>query len=408
MPKPESALAVVIAVQRALRRSVAIHGTPRVFALKKALETINARSHGHETTDVSRKMPMRMEIMLHARDCCADKEVAGRNVDWSSPFWTCIWAVLMTLWYMGARKSDVLPTAKTPFDRSRMSRESLTFHKQNAILPRNRDTPTAEQLAPIKGGLVRIRLGASKADQTGAINAMNDTVLSDDGEKSPANGAAALHAYVSACPLGGRAPNSVPLFFVPNDVPITGELVDKILKAMLSIALGADAPQYSLHSMRIGAATALRAAGYTDEQICRAFRWASIPCMLGYATVGVAERVGVSRSLRNSASAAQAATAALAAPTTSLALVLAGDNHVRGAYAEPAPSVVATPSSRDRRASPARAETGAPIAPLARSDDDHARRSDAETSAATLPLGSSFVPRTSSRLAAVAKKPGRR
>jgi hypothetical protein len=68
--------------------------------------------HGHGATDVVRKAPMRIEILLHARDSCVDKEIADRIVDWSAPFWTCIWAVLMTLWYMGARVPKMMATPR--------------------------------------------------------------------------------------------------------------------------------------------------------------------------------------------------------------------------------------------------------------------------------------------------------
>jgi hypothetical protein len=66
---------------------------------------------------------------------------------------------------------------------------------------------------------------------------------------------------------------------------------------MLSASLGSDAPRYLLHSMRSGAATALRNAGYSDSEICRAFRWASMPCMQGYARTDTTERVEVTRTL---------------------------------------------------------------------------------------------------------------
>jgi hypothetical protein len=74
--------------------------------------------------------------------------------------------------------------------------------------------------------------------------------------------------------------------------------------------------------MRSGAATALRNAGYSDSEICRAFRWASMPCMQGYARTDTAARLGITRAL-----AEQAPTTRVSARArVSTALALAAQN----------------------------------------------------------------------------------
>jgi hypothetical protein len=141
----------------------------------------------------------------------------------------------------------------------------------------------------------------------------------DDGESGPANGARALRLFVAACPPDAAvALRDQPLFSVPGCEPITGELLDGILTAMLAASLGSDAPRYSLHSMRSGAATALRNAGYSDSEICRAFRWASMPCMQGYARTDTAERLDITRTLAEHAPATRVS--ARARVSTALAL----------------------------------------------------------------------------------------
>jgi hypothetical protein len=90
------------------------------------------------------------------------------------------------------------------------------------------------------------------------------------------------------------------------------------MAAMLAASLGSDAPRYSLHSMRSGAATALRNAGYSDSESCRAFRWASMPCMQGYARTDTPERLDVTRTLAERAPATRVS--ARARVSTALAL----------------------------------------------------------------------------------------
>jgi hypothetical protein len=135
---------------------------------------------------------------------------------------------------------------------------------------------------------------------------------------SPANGAEAMREYLLACPpLETRPLRDQPLFAVQGEPEITGELVDKIFKAILGEAFGPAAARFSLHSMRIGAATALRDAGYEGSEICRALRWAPMPCMQGYARIATDERVGSAHALRGSGAIARsAATAQSSAPTT--------------------------------------------------------------------------------------------
>jgi hypothetical protein len=162
---------------------------------------------------------------------------------------------------------------------------------------------------------VRVQIAGSKSDQTGVLYADSDVVLADDGDDSPANGARALRLFVAACPPNAEQP----LFSVPGCKPITGELLDGILTAMLTASLGSDAPRYSLHSMRSGAATALRNAGYSDSEICRAFRWASMPCMQGYARTDTAERLEVTRTLAEHAPATRVSARARVSAALALA-----------------------------------------------------------------------------------------
>jgi hypothetical protein len=298
--QPKSAAAVIEHVRRVhTRDGHKLPPTPRVAALVKALEVRISKVHGPGALLPDKKAPMTLEILLYARVAAEGRTIAGRVVLWSEPFWTCIWAAIILLWYAGARKSDVLTTKGTPFDRRRISRASISFHARGATGRAGRRPPP---ISPADGATVRVQIAGSKTDQTGVLYADSDVVLADDGDSGPANGARALRLFVAACPPDAAvALCDQPLFSVPGCEPITGELLDGILTAMLAASLGSDAPRYSLHSMRSGAATALRNAGYSDSEICRAFRWASMPCMQGYARTDTAARIDITRALAEQA-----------------------------------------------------------------------------------------------------------
>jgi hypothetical protein len=211
-----------------------------------------------------------------------------------------MWAIFILLWYSGARKSDAMPTNNTPFSKRRMHRASVTFHSPGADLPQSWRPPTVDELTPHAGMHARVRMAASKTDQTGTIHAAIDSLLIDSDSPSPANGAQAMREYLLACPpIQGVPLRDQPLFSVPNENPIEGALIDEVFHGLMLATVGDDAGLFSVHSMRIGAATTLRDAGYDDTEICRALRWASVPCMQNYARVSRDEREGIAQALRS-------------------------------------------------------------------------------------------------------------
>jgi hypothetical protein len=277
VPQPKSALAVVSAVRRVHKRlHYALPPTPRVAQLSNALEVCIVRSDGPDALAASRKAPLTLELILGANDKASGLTVGGRIVDWEAPFWKCYRAAELALWFSGARKADLLTTTNTPFDRSRVSRAHLAFDDKGATL----------------------RLATTKADPTGAINAAYALVLADaDGDG--ADGAAALRAYHAACPPRDDVPLGDQPLFAVEGVALSGELFEKIHRAILVNFLGDAASSYSTHSFRSGAATALRAANFTDEQIMRACRWRSMPVMQLYARDTDAARGATTAALRS-------------------------------------------------------------------------------------------------------------
>jgi hypothetical protein len=211
VPQPKSALAVVSAVRRVHKRlHYALPPTPRVAQLSNALEVCIVRSDGPDALAASRKAPLTLELILGANDKASGLTVGGRIVDWEAPFWKCYRAAELALWFSGARKADLLTTTNTPFDRSRVSRAHLAFDDKGATL----------------------RLATTKADPTGAINAAYALVLADaDGDG--ADGAAALRAYHAACPPRDDVPLGDQPLFAVEGVALSGELFEKIHRAIL-------------------------------------------------------------------------------------------------------------------------------------------------------------------------------
>ena len=298
--QPKSAKQVVGHVRaQHLMDGITLPPSPRIAKLVAALEVKHAREHGPEALVTVRKEPMTIKILLTMRATVAGTTIDGRTVDWDAPFWVTIWAVLLTLFYFGGRKSDILPTAVTPFDKRRMSRQHMTFVARGTLdrPSRARTAPTANLLQPFAGATVLLRMGASKADQAGTVNADFVSRIEDDNDTCASNGAIALRRYAELCPYVGDA-GAQPLFVVPNEVAITGELLDKLLKLMLARTLGSDSVMYSMHSMRIGAATALLAADYSHAEICRALRWVSLPSELLYARPSAESQTAITTTLR--------------------------------------------------------------------------------------------------------------
>jgi hypothetical protein len=301
LPKPQSAMQVVCAMRRLHARLYGeLKPAPRVGRLCEALATRVAATVGTNALLPSRKAPLTLESILNA-NAKAEADglvVDGRVVDWSSPFFMCYRAASLTLFYAGARKSDVLVTAGTPHDRRRPSAADLTFHAPGAALPPRLAAPSVAELTPRADGVVRVFLRGTKADQTCVVNADYALLLDGADDGDPANGAEALRAYAAACPRLADVPLVDQPLFAVDGVAFSGELFDKVTKAILANLLGEAAADYSSHSFRIGAATALRDAGYSDAEIMRAFRWKSMPVMDGYARVGDEARLDTARSLR--------------------------------------------------------------------------------------------------------------
>ena len=121
-----------------------------------------------------------------------------------------------------------------------------------------------------------------KNDQTGERFA-SDTISFPKGDGGILDAHATFCRMLALAPTVGD-PRKVALFSDDAGLPITRTDIDIGVHAMLRIALPeSEAARYSAHSFRIGAATALFAAGVPMEVVKRLCRWMSDECPRMYA-----------------------------------------------------------------------------------------------------------------------------
>jgi hypothetical protein len=122
-----------------------------------------------------------------------------------------IWGALITLFYAGFRKSDALSTRTVPFSRGRMTRASLSWQGEIAVL------------LP----------GTSKADQTGTIWGDEPIYLPTRRTNDPLDPGSCLAAIERAVPVAPEQAASTPLFALPGNAELTGETFSTVLSALL-------------------------------------------------------------------------------------------------------------------------------------------------------------------------------
>lgn len=114
-------------------------------------------------------------------------------------------------------------------------------------------------------GMLKVNIPSSKTDQLGrgssfVIQAQSDRTLCP-------------HSHINSY-LTVRPPIPGPLFCHFNGSPLTRYQLVSVLKKSLNLA-GIDHKGFSSHSFRIGGATSLALAGFSDDLIMQAGRWRS-------------------------------------------------------------------------------------------------------------------------------------
>jgi hypothetical protein len=205
-------------------------------------------------------------------------------VDWSSPTFLSLSAMITLGQGTGFRKSEVALPDNTPFDDRRLRRSSLLWLIDGVL---HADPPTSllQNLTPLRDMAV-IKPPRSKADQDGTIFGTLPIYQAYDPSDS-ANSAARLRSIELAHPLHGPSRSSTPLFFTTahSFQPITHSTVDRLLGHLLQLHFPTTASSYSFHSFRIGFACCLLAAGCAPGTIQALARWSSPASLAIYARI---------------------------------------------------------------------------------------------------------------------------
>jgi hypothetical protein len=281
---PKSCMNVVYAVRRAhADRGITMVPCAAVGQTLKHLTDEYAREHGPESLLPKRKQPFEPRRVAEFRTrVSAGANVAGRPLDWTTPFFVMLWAVITLASNAGFRKAEVAVPAGSEFSNMRLSRAHLVWRLVNPASPKGFDVlpdPPAERLRALRpGDYAMIQPPPSKTDPWGTTWG-NEFIYLPFVPGDAVNAAAALAALELTFPVAVALRRSVPLFAVcPRTFEaLRGPVLDGVMKSLFRLVSSSDeeAATYSFHSFRIGIATALLAAGYDYPAIKAHCRWSS-------------------------------------------------------------------------------------------------------------------------------------
>jgi hypothetical protein len=151
--------------------------------------------------------------------------------------------------------------------------------------------PSAQQLALLRpGNFLLLAPCASKPDQFGEEHCPFPSVLPFDGLHNSA--AAAICDIERKLPCRGLARRHTPLFVTASGKPYSYALLNRRLLQLVHAIFGPGvADTISWHSIRIGLACALHAAGCPDPAIQLICRWASPESLKLYRLLGTSSHI---------------------------------------------------------------------------------------------------------------------
>eukprot|EP00965_Chrysotila_dentata_P107454 3550336-Pleurochrysis_carterae.AAC.1 len=190
------------------------------------------------------------------------------------------------MWRAGHRLGEAVQTSD---ELTYFVRADVTYRIGGRVIV----DPTLDELAGMRqSDVAYLAPSRSKTDFSGVIYSPFPSVLPYD-DTSPSNAAAALRALEEFFPCHGDSRARSPLFADNRGRPFTHAVLDTWLRRLLtSLFDEPTARVYYWHSLRVGLACALRAAGCPDENIQLICRWASPQSLQIYARLGTAENAG--------------------------------------------------------------------------------------------------------------------
>ena len=285
--KPQTAYDQILAIKRIHKKMGApMEVLPAVRATLKALVKEYVTKHGIAAILPKRKEPLSGEIIGQLLALPNGTKLGSRVLNWADPFFVVFKAILCAGFSAGFRKAEMCMAADATVDYTTITRANLTWIIKGVPTA----SPTeAQLLALADGDFCGIMPAACKNDPFGLHFSWKPIWLPVN--SAATNAARAIAAMLIAVPIPASRSGAVPLFSVDVDgAPVLHRAADSTLHYLLVAALpGQDTSKWSMHSLRIGAASALMAAGATTDQIMAMCRWRSAGSVGIYARFGPAD-----------------------------------------------------------------------------------------------------------------------
>jgi len=209
--------------------------------------------------------------------------VAGRRVDWDTPFWIAARALIHVGYFGAFRKAELSVPDVGSFKPGCLSRALLKWSLGGVEIA----APSVEQLrARRHGDYAILSPPVAKNDPFGEVFGADPLYLIVlPGEKLDPGGA--LASLEIAFPVPAERRGRTPLFCTsPRLEPFDHATVDALIAGLVrSFMPEHEAARYSAHSMRIGAACTLLCAGVSTAMIQRLCRWRSEEAQRIYARI---------------------------------------------------------------------------------------------------------------------------
>ena len=280
--KPRSAHDYPLALIRTFKRRHIAMPPPKSFEQElHGLLRAYLRVHGVLKSAPKRRNPMLREMWHQIEALGEGRTLAGRAC-WSPATRHLDRTVLRlgrVLWRCGHRLGEICSSADGSI--SYLTRSSITFRISGLPLV----DPSPAQLKRMgPGDHIELAATVSKPDQFGEEHAPFCAILPYDG--SPTSAAASIVAIELERPCRGEDRLRTPLFANEGGAPYSYTVLTTALFHVLRALFGeAVARTLSWHSIRIGLACALHAAGCPDSVIQLICRWASVESLKEYRRV---------------------------------------------------------------------------------------------------------------------------
>lgn len=278
--KPRSAFAYVLAIIRIFRGWKLL--LPPAKAVKGELHGLlraYVNVYGVSALMPSRREPMRYS-MIRDMQAVDNVRLGARHYRRGSSIGLAFRGILAVGWRTGHRLAEFVahPSGELCY----LTRGSVSFVIANVAV----HDPTRAQLLSMRAGdIILIQPPRSKTDQFGEIHCPfpSSVAFSDDDNTA----GFIIRQQELDAPCRGAARATTPLFADEHGLPFTHSVMDTLLHQMLVYCFGEQvASCYSWHSLRIGLATALKAAKCDDNVIQMVCRWTNPESLRAYARHG--------------------------------------------------------------------------------------------------------------------------